>query len=339
MQAEYNGTTWPVQYVYGDGKLVAEYTNGTTQFILSDHLGSTRLVTGMSQQVLDSMDYYPYGLQSAGASTTTHKFTGKERDSESGLDNFGARFYGSSLGRFMRPDDPLADQHPDDPQSWNLYSYVRNNPLSFTDPNGNACVQGSDGTYSDDNSGGESCAQVDVNNATTGPSVTVSATTDDVSFQLANNIANLTSTSSLSEVGVNGMLGAQTVEGILSLPSLIRGGADLIASWRMASKMAGIRAAGETGEALANIVKNTERTPSVTGASYRVPDILDHANKIIGEVKNYNGTLSLTAQIKDDIAFSRQNGYTMVLKVSQSTQLSQPLQQLVNQGTVQLVRF
>jgi YD repeat-containing protein len=88
VQAEYNGTTWPVQYVYGDGKLVAEYTNGTTQFILSDHLGSTRLVTGMSQQVLDSMDYYPYGLQSAGASTTTHKFTGKERDAESGLDNW-----------------------------------------------------------------------------------------------------------------------------------------------------------------------------------------------------------------------------------------------------------
>lgn len=94
-----------------------------------------------------------------------------------------------------------------------------------------------------------------------------------------------------------------------------------------------------TGEALAGIVKNTERIRSATGAAYRVPDILDHADKIIGEVKNYNGTLSLTGQIKDDIAYAQQNGYTMVLQVSQSTQLSQPLQQLVNQGIVQLIRF
>ena len=137
-----------------------------------------------------------------------HKFTGKERDAESGLDYFGARHYASSMGRWMVPDKPFDDQAPSDPQSWNLYSYVRNNPLRFTDPNGGACVQGSDGSYHDDNSGGESCAQVDVNNATTGPSVTVSATTDDVSYQLANNVANLTSTSSLSEVGVNGMLWA-----------------------------------------------------------------------------------------------------------------------------------
>lgn len=66
------------------------------------------------------------------------QFTGKERDSESGLDNFGKRYFGSSLGRFMTPDPPLMDQHIADPQSWNLYSYVRNNPVSFIDPDGNA---------------------------------------------------------------------------------------------------------------------------------------------------------------------------------------------------------
>ena len=70
-----------------------------------------------------------------------------------------------------------------------------------------------------------------------------------------------------------------------------------------------------------------------------MPDILDSSAKIIGEVKNFNGTLSLTSQIKDDIAFAEQSGYTMVLKVSQNTQLSQPLQNLVNDGTVTLIRF
>lgn len=66
-----------------------------------------------------------------------YKFTGKERDAESGLDNFGARYMGSSLGRFMSPDPVFisADQVLD-PQGLNLYAYVRNNPLSLTDPTG-----------------------------------------------------------------------------------------------------------------------------------------------------------------------------------------------------------
>jgi RHS repeat-associated protein len=60
--------------------------------------------------------------------------SGKERDSESGLDNFTARYLGSSLGRFMSP-DPMGG-HQDDPQTLNRYAYVRNNPLKFTDPTG-----------------------------------------------------------------------------------------------------------------------------------------------------------------------------------------------------------
>ena len=65
---------------------------------------------------------------------TAHKFTGKERDTESGLDNFEARYLGSSLGRFMSP-DPMGGK-TEDPQSLNRYAYVRNNPLTLTDPSG-----------------------------------------------------------------------------------------------------------------------------------------------------------------------------------------------------------
>jgi len=72
--------------------------------------------------------------------TVSEKFTAKERDAESGLDYFGARYYGSALGRFSGPDAPLLDQSAEDPQSWNLYSYVRNNPLSNVDPTGQDCV-------------------------------------------------------------------------------------------------------------------------------------------------------------------------------------------------------
>jgi RHS repeat-associated protein len=71
----------------------------------------------------------------------SHRYTGKEGDSESGNDYFGARYYASSMGRFMSPDwdsKPQAVPYANlaDPQSLNLYSYVLNNPLSKTDPNG-----------------------------------------------------------------------------------------------------------------------------------------------------------------------------------------------------------
>ena len=65
-----------------------------------------------------------------------YRYTGKERDTESGNDYFGARYYASTMGRFLSPDAPV-DQHPEDPQSWNLYSYVRNNPLISIDQDGN----------------------------------------------------------------------------------------------------------------------------------------------------------------------------------------------------------
>ncbi len=68
--------------------------------------------------------------------------TGKERDAESGLDNFGPRYYGSSMGRFMSPDD--FGGHLEDPQTLNKYAYVGNNPLSRTDPTGHDFWQSCD---------------------------------------------------------------------------------------------------------------------------------------------------------------------------------------------------
>jgi RHS repeat-associated protein len=83
------------------------------------------------------------------------RYTGKERDAESGLDYLGARYYGSSMGRFMSPDPEnlSAVFHPDDPQSWNGYSYSRNNPLKFTDPTGM--------NYQVCDANGQNCSNVD----------------------------------------------------------------------------------------------------------------------------------------------------------------------------------
>jgi RHS repeat-associated protein len=115
--------------------LLAEYENSTTYFIHKDHLGSTRVMTKVDGSVYDSMDYLPFGEQIAGSAGSTHKFTGKERDAETGLDNFEARYMSSSLGRFMSADDSKYI-NPADPQTFNLYSYVANNPLNAVDPTG-----------------------------------------------------------------------------------------------------------------------------------------------------------------------------------------------------------
>jgi RHS repeat-associated protein len=68
-------------------------------------------------------------------------FTGKERDAESGLDYFGARYFSGLQGRWTSPDKPFADQHLIAPQSWNLYGYVRNNPIILVDTNGEASCE------------------------------------------------------------------------------------------------------------------------------------------------------------------------------------------------------
>jgi hypothetical protein len=80
-----------------NGSVVAEWypTSGFTvglRFMFIYHLSSTRLLTTQTKTVFDSMDYLPFGEQIAGASGIRHKFTGKERDPESNLDNFEARY-------------------------------------------------------------------------------------------------------------------------------------------------------------------------------------------------------------------------------------------------------
>ncbi|MGH9690166.1 MAG: RHS repeat-associated core domain-containing protein [Candidatus Acidiferrales bacterium] len=129
----------------------AIYANSMTYFAQGDHLGSTRLLTGYpTPSIVECDDYYPFGelTSCGGSSITTHEFTGNERDSKSDLDNFGARYDSSAMGRFMSPDPGNAGADPSNPQSWNMYSYVMNDPLTLTDPTGMFNL-GSDGSDCD----------------------------------------------------------------------------------------------------------------------------------------------------------------------------------------------
>jgi RHS repeat-associated protein len=145
-----NTETWAHTNVWANSKLLATYRDTNTYFALTDWLGTKRVELG-ADVCASTYTSLPYGdnLLTSGlsgyasclADAAEHHFTGKERDTESGNDYFGARYYASSMGRFMSPDwsakeDPVPYAQIDDPQSLNLYSYVRNNPLSKTDPTG-----------------------------------------------------------------------------------------------------------------------------------------------------------------------------------------------------------
>lgn len=153
-------------FVYnGSGRLVAEYDtepveNPRTSYLTTDHLGSPRVITGDSGEVVSRHDYTAFGsditetLGLVGGRTAGHgysapddvrkRFTGYERDDESGLDFAQARYYNSMHGRFTSVDPLTASADVRNPQTFNRYVYVLNSPYKFTDPLGliaSCCTQ------------------------------------------------------------------------------------------------------------------------------------------------------------------------------------------------------
>jgi RHS repeat-associated protein len=131
------------------------YSGDGLHFALSDGLGTKRAQvtpTGVGTGMLElQFVTLPFGNSlgnprvtdsyGPGTDATEHHYTGKERDTESGNDYFGARYYASAVGRFMSPDwsaqiEPIPYSKLDDPQSLNLNAYVGNNPLARMDVDG-----------------------------------------------------------------------------------------------------------------------------------------------------------------------------------------------------------
>jgi RHS repeat-associated protein len=127
------------EYIYFGGKRIAriDLPANTVHYYLSDHLGSTSLIASAAGTIEDESDYYPFGTEIVvTAGPNSYKFTGKERDSETGLDYFGARYYSNGMGRFTSADPSHLSALFGNPQTWNRYTYAYNNPLRLTDENG-----------------------------------------------------------------------------------------------------------------------------------------------------------------------------------------------------------
>ena len=143
-------------YVYdAQGNLAVENTvSGTppgvlwgTAYQMGDHLGSLRMQTDSNGDQRALWDYAPFGEELTGADGrdarwggpgTGFHFTGKEQEGAEGdyMHYFGARYYAAGLGRFTSADELLVGVEFENPQSWNRYAYVLNNPLKYIDPTG-----------------------------------------------------------------------------------------------------------------------------------------------------------------------------------------------------------
>ncbi|MGH9850212.1 MAG: RHS repeat-associated core domain-containing protein [Blastocatellia bacterium] len=160
--AEYDaampGGTLKKEYGYRGGQMLIVY-DGTLagdnqlKWVVTDHLGSTRMLVNRSGGLcgaIERRDYLPFGEELAstighrnatcagyvGGNNPRQKFTGYERDSETGLDFAQARCFSSVQGRFTSTDPLLSSGRPTRPQSWNRYAYSYNNPLAYVDPTG-----------------------------------------------------------------------------------------------------------------------------------------------------------------------------------------------------------
>ena len=150
---------WLHTNVYAAGQLFASYDqNGNSlNFQLTDWLGTRRVQTNYAGVPEAGFQSLPFGSRFASIPATNCApdqdcypadmtgtplhFTGKPRDTESGLDYFGARYYSSTSGRFISPDwstkeEPVPYAKLGDPQTLNLYAYVGNNPLTSVDISG-----------------------------------------------------------------------------------------------------------------------------------------------------------------------------------------------------------
>jgi len=146
----------------------ASICDTATCYVTMDHLGSTRMLTDSAGNVQRRYDFLPFGQElgaGIGSRTTamgyltapdglSPKFTGQDRDQETSIDWFQVRAMSGAAGRFQSVDPGNAGADAGDPQTWNGYSYVGNNPMTFTDPSGMQTISSGDGGGGGDDGGG-----------------------------------------------------------------------------------------------------------------------------------------------------------------------------------------
>jgi RHS repeat-associated protein len=125
------------KYYYAGSQRIAMRTNGTLNYLLGDHLGSTSLTTNASGQIVSELRYKAWSetRYSSGTTPTKYTYTGQYSNmSDFGLMFYNARWYDPTLGRFAQADTIIPNAG--DSQAWDHYAYASNNPVRYNDPSG-----------------------------------------------------------------------------------------------------------------------------------------------------------------------------------------------------------
>jgi RHS repeat-associated protein len=126
------------KYYYAGGERVAMRSGASVYYLLTDHLGGTNVTITTAGAEYGELRYEAWGETyfSSGTTPTTMHFTGQREEQSLGIYFYNARYYDPMLGRFLQADSIIPN--PADPPSFDRYAYVRNSPLNYTDPSGNA---------------------------------------------------------------------------------------------------------------------------------------------------------------------------------------------------------
>jgi RHS repeat-associated protein len=299
--------------VLADGQVIGrQETGGARLHYHRDLLGSTRAVV-QGSTVVESYDYDPWGVLMPGralAGVTREGFTTKERDGETGLDYFGARYYMAALGRWTSV-DPLVDEFPE----WSGYNYVLGNPLLLVDPDGRSPC-GPEESSAD-------CIARLWNRA------------QEIGADVVRFGRDFVESRRIDIEGVQS--GPGPIVEAIGPGAALRGGATLT---RAARRMAAVRAAGRAGENAVSRVPGMTRNTARFGN--RIPDFVDRAGNLV-EVKNVR-RLSFTRQLRELQAVAHQEpGRQFILYTRQlcgsgvsgpCTTLTGPLRREIEAGRI-----
>ncbi len=274
---------------------------------LAIRVGTVRAVTNQQGEVIRRHDFLPFGeeLQPTVPPPDKPLFTGKERDAETGLDYFGARYHRAGVGRFTTVDPAMTlDENLVDPQRWNRYAYARTNPLRWADPDGRQIRQAA--PLKDLERNAEIRLEV---------AVTTSVLQGPIAARIVDAVLANVLPKNVDEFVANGNAALLGVVVPLELPA-----AEL----------------GRVGEAAVRAAEGTigAKTKIVINGRARIPDGLV-PGELLTEVKNV-GRQSFTRQLRDYADFTRASDLRFDLWTRENTKLSGPLTEAIRSGAINL---
>jgi RHS repeat-associated protein len=336
-------------YFYGaNGDRLATYNyfgNGIFQIVKTD-----RYFAGRRLAVMDRLGsvrgnkYLPFGEEQPATANDTDKFATYFRDSSTGLDYALNRYYSSTMGRFLTPDPYRSSTRIQDPQGWNQYLYVQNDPTNYIDRSGLDRCPLNSATCIDVTAPGPDPLDLFLWGHWLTPTIGHGVATSWDRDNIATPSTPPRPQVDWEQLPTEGCTASEMITFDCDDPSFSWGAgfAGRIAGRAAAVGWVTARIIGESGErvvrGITNLTKNTESIKNTLSGIERVPDLWNRATATIYEVKTMS-YVSFTSQIKDMAAWAAQNGHRFELWIRQGGTPSGPLLEAERNGLLTIKYF